>query len=340
MTIIQPTTQRSLRQPRQAGAGGRSANTSAHQAALAPRLTPRDRWLLRMLHEHRILTTAQIRQLAFPSARSTAKRLLELYRWRLVDRFRTFVPTGTSPAHYVLDTAGATALAAQHGLEPKQLGYRHDRAVGIAHSLRLAHTVGVNGWFTALVAHARRDTGARLAAWWSETRCACNFGDLARPDGYGRWTQFGRHIEFFLEYDLGTEPTTRVAAKLYDYAALATTTGITTPVLIWVPTARREATVSRAVAQTWRQLDDPSAVPVATAAADLLTAEDAAADGGSPAAHVWQPLDHNHRYGLADLSTVWPGAAPPTPTGDADGPTNDQDGLPAPDPMPPQPPWR
>jgi hypothetical protein len=37
----------------------------------------------------------------------------------------------------------------------KELGYRHDRAFGVAHSLRLAHTVGVAEWFTALIDHAR-----------------------------------------------------------------------------------------------------------------------------------------------------------------------------------------
>lgn len=338
MTIIRPTTQRSLRRPRQARSGQRPANTDAHQAALAVRLTPRDRWLLRMLHEHRVLTSVQIQQLAFPSARSASQRLLELYRWRLVDRFRTFVPTGTSPAHYVLDTAGAAALAAEHGLEPKHLGYRHDRAVGIAHSLRLAHTVGVNGWFTALVAHARHDTEARLAAWWSEARCERHFGDLSRPDGYGRWSQRGRRFEFFLEYDLGTEPTTKVAAKLHDYAALATTSGITTPVLIWIPTARREAAIRTTAMKTWRQLDHPHAVPVATATAELLT-EDPGSASGSPAGGVWQPFDHDHRYSLAGLTAVWPDAVPP-PTSDTNAPADELARLPVPDPMPPWAPWR
>ena len=52
------------------------------------------------------------------------------------------ISTGTAPMHYVLDIAGAVALAYEDGLEPKQLGYRHEDAIGIAHSLRLAHAVG------------------------------------------------------------------------------------------------------------------------------------------------------------------------------------------------------
>ena len=41
-------------------ASGRLARSPGLLAALAARLTIRDRWLLRMLHEHRVLTTTQI----------------------------------------------------------------------------------------------------------------------------------------------------------------------------------------------------------------------------------------------------------------------------------------
>ena len=39
---------------------GRLARGPALTAAFAARLTARDRWLLRMIHEHRVLTTGQI----------------------------------------------------------------------------------------------------------------------------------------------------------------------------------------------------------------------------------------------------------------------------------------
>ena len=38
-------------------------------------------------------------------------------------------------------------------------------------------------------------------AWWSEVRCARLFGDLTRPDGYGRLGGRGTHAEFFLEFE-------------------------------------------------------------------------------------------------------------------------------------------
>ncbi|WP_434450127.1 replication-relaxation family protein [Lentzea sp. E54] len=348
--ITNPTRQRALRGHLASRPTPRAANNADHQAMLAGRLTPRDRWIIRMLHEHRVLTANQITALAFPSFRSGRMRLRELFQWRVVDRFQPFINSGTAPMHYVLAPAGAAVLAAEDGLDVKELGYRHDRAFGIAHSLRLAHTVGVAEWFTALVDHARRSAPAEhttLAAWWSETRCARHFGDLIKPDAYGRWATGGREIEFFLEYDFGTEVLAKLAGKLVGYTNLAAATGITTPLLVWVPTSRREATARRLLARAWRELADPRAVPVATAAAELLNP---AAPHPSPADKVWLPLDATSstaqsglgaRRELHRLLDVWPYVTPhSTDAGSESLPGPDLPMLlkiPAPAPMPPTP---
>jgi len=320
--VITTTTrrQRGLRGHLPGRPTARAASSVEHQAMLAARLTARDKWLLALLHEHRVLTTSQIQATAFPSGRSARQRLRDLYLWRAVSRFQPFQQLGSAPMHYVLGPAGAAVLAAEHGLEVKELGYRHDRAMGIAHNQRLAHTVGVNDFFTALINRARR-AGADevLVAWWSESRCARHFGDLVIPDGYGRWRTrhrrgAAREVEWFLEFDTGTETTGKVGRKLTGYARLAESTGIATPVLLWLPTSRREAGVRTALARVHAELDDPRAVPVATAAADLLNP---AAPHPSPAEAVWLPLASARadragpRYTLADLADAWPGLAPP-----------------------------
>ncbi|OZM76573.1 replication-relaxation family protein [Pseudonocardia sp. MH-G8] len=335
--------------------GGRVRNSAEHQATLAWRLTPRDHWIVAMLAEHRVLTATQITDMAFPSFRSGRQRLRELHQWSVVDRFQPFATVGSAPMHYVLAPAGAAVLAAAHGLEPRDLGYRHDRTLGIAHSLQLAHTVGVAEWFASLVSAARHSTAQHitetkptaLETWWSETRCARLFGDLVRPDGYGRWTTRGRRVEFFLEFDLGTEALSRVAAKLAGYAALAAATGITTPLLVWLPTPRREAGARTALHRAWRDLDRPATVPVATAAAGLL---DPHAPHPSPADPVWLPLHatstrrEGARLPLHRFPDVWPHLDGPHPNGAAPvqtGPTGMTDSgtgphrLPAPLPMPP-----
>ncbi|GAA3040882.1 replication-relaxation family protein [Actinokineospora globicatena] len=339
--ITNTTQQRSLRGHNPTRPTPRAANTTEHRAMLAWRLTPRDKWLGRMLWEHRVLTTHHLTDLAFTGPRKTRVRLRELFLLGVVDRFQPFVTTGSSPMHYVLAPAGAAVLAAEDGLDIKELGYRHDRAFGVAHSLRLAHTAGVNGWFTALIAHARHsaDHDTALTAWWSERRCARHFGDLVRPDGYGRWHQAGRAIEWFLEYDTGTEPLGKLAAKLTGYAALAHSTGITTPLLVWTLTSRREAGARRALAAAWRELDEPASVPVATAAAELL---DPNASHPGPADPIWLPLDNRAggtRRGLAELTGAWPHIAPPVPPGGdtALGVEPSATMMPAPHPMPPEP---
>ncbi|SDN05614.1 replication-relaxation family protein [Allokutzneria albata] len=336
--ITNPTRQRSLRGHKATRPTRRVTNSAEHHAALAWRLTPRDRWIIRMLHEHRVLTSHQITNLAFPSFRSGRMRLRELYLWGVLDRFQPFITLGTAPMHYVLAPAGAAVLAAEHGRDVRDLGYRHDRAFGIAHSLRLAHTVGINEWFTALITTARTTQRSTVGAWWSETRCAKHFGDLTQPDAYGRWTHDDTEIEFFLEYDFGTEDLTKLAAKLTGYHRLADATGITTPVLVWLPSARREATARRALHRTWRTLDHPNTVPVATAATDLLNPH---APQPSPADAVWLPLDtttSGPRRELHELPGAWPHIPrPSTSSATPIASTTPSSMLPAPSPMPPNP---
>jgi hypothetical protein len=288
----------------------RPALSPVLMSALAGRLTARDRWLLRMLLEHRVLTTTQVSCLAYGGPRRTALRLRELYRLRAVDRFRPLAATGSSPYHWVLDQAGAEVLAAEDGLTPAQLGYRRDRALAIAFSPRLTHTTGVNSFFAALAAAARRGDG-QLACWWSERRCAAAWGDLARPDGYGLWRDpGGRGTDFFLEYDTGSEDLPRLAAKLTGYRELAGRTGIATPVLFWLASGPRREQQFRGLLAAAGPVPG---VPVATATP-------ASAQAGGPAGQAWLPAAQpGPRLRLAGIAALLPGARPAAqpPAGDA-----------------------
>jgi hypothetical protein len=232
-----------------------------------------------------VLTTQQLTSLCFPSRHAATHRLLLLQRLDVVDRFRPFRPTGSAPFHYVLGTMGAHILAAEQATTASELGYNRSQALAIAHSQRLGHLVGVNGFFAALAATASRRIDAALTAWWSERRCAQRWGHLVRPDGYGRWTEAGITVEFFLEYDTGTETITRVASKLTGYTDLATASGIRTPLLLVLPSPKREAEVRRAIGT------EP--VPVATASGPLV----------DPASSVWLPTGAHERERLAGLGT-------------------------------------
>jgi hypothetical protein len=260
-------------------------------ASLATRLTTRDRWLLEILHEHRVLTTGQICELAFPSVSTTTHRLLALWRLRAIERFRPAMAAGSAPMHYVLGPAGAAVLAARRNLSIAQFGYRIDRALDLAHSDKAAHLVGSNGVFTALAAHTRTHPQTQLAVWWSERRCAAVWGKIARPDGYGRWRDNGRHADFFLEYDTGTEPVHRLLTKIGDYGCLAEMTGIgDTPVLFALPNTPREDHLHARI---------NAGVPlIATTTPEALHA------AGGPAGPAWRPIGaHTTRRRLIDLTT-------------------------------------
>ncbi|MGY0497469.1 replication-relaxation family protein [Nocardia sp. FBN12] len=337
--ISRPDQQTDTRRPRPEARPARTRPLDI--TALVARLTERDRWVLRMLHEHRVLTTNQLAALAFPTPAIALRRLTLLHRYGVLERFRPLRTRGSAPVHWVLAPGGAAVLAAEAGISVRELGYNHQRALAIAHSLHLTHTLGVAEWFTTLIAHAPRDqrgNQAQVQAWWSQTRCQRLWGDLARPDAFGRYTYAETTLDFFLEYDLATTTApARVAAKLHGFAELARTTGVITPVLLWVPTTMREANTRAALRRTWKRLPDPDAVPVATAAAELLTPRPEA----SPAEHVWLPLDTDtdtDRKRLHELPALWPRRIPPATSVDSEEPAPSLNGLVVLAPPPPQPP--
>ena len=337
--ISHPERQSASRAPRPTNPRPRPRASPADTVALAARLTDRDRWITRMLHEHRVLTTNHLTALAFPIRKIALRRLTLLQDHDVVTRFRPLRTRGSAPSHWLLAPTGATVLAAEAGIDPSEIGYNHRRTLAIAHSLHLAHTLGVADWFTALTTnhHDGSNGGGagRVVAWWSQTRCHRLWGDLTRPDAFGRYTHHEQILDFFLEYDLGSTSLPRVAAKLHGYSELARTTGVVTPVLLWVPTTTRETNARQALLATWRRLPDPDAVPVATAAAELLTPT----PHPSPAAPVWMPLDTPTpgRLSLRELTETWPRRTPPAPDLDTDAtPTtlNGQTMLAAPPPQP------
>ncbi|MFB7630595.1 replication-relaxation family protein [Streptomyces sp. NPDC056149] len=293
-------------------------------AALAHRLTPRDLWLTRMLHEHRVLTTHQITRLAYPSLRSAQRRLRILHNHTVLDSFRPLMQTGSAPEHYTLGPAGAALLAAQAGLDTNALGWRPTHTGRIAYSPSLGHDLGVNELLTHLAAHTTPTTN--LPLWLSEHSAARRWGDIVRPDAYAHYRDGDRLLPFFLEYDTGSQPLARVEAKLTGYAAFTTATNTRPALLIHTRTQSRDQALRQRLAATARELG----LNVATSSAGFTTTE--------PWGPWWTPLHPGaRRTTLATLTTYWPTLTPASglePT-DADTPLT----LPAP-PLPPVTPSR
>ena len=263
-------------------------------AQLAHRLTPRDVWLVEMLHEHRVLTSHHITALAFTGHRCANRRMRQLYFMGVVDSFRPLRQAGSAPEHYTLGKAGAELLAARAGVDLAATGWRKDTCARIAFSPTLDHTLGVNTLLVPLAAQRR------LPVWLSENSATRLWGDWIRPDAYAHTTASGDLLlPFFLEYDTGSYNLARIEAKLPGYASLAATTGTRTPLLIHTSTARRETALRARLAETADRLG----LPIATGNTQL--ADPTTAD-------AWLPLTTapSKRLTLTELAKHWPGLVP------------------------------
>ncbi|XVQ15112.1 replication-relaxation family protein [Spirillospora sp. CA-255316] len=205
---------------------------------LASRLTPRDRQVIRAVADQRVLTTGQICDLAFSSEITARHRLAVLTGLGTLARFRPRLDRGSAPWHYVLDVHGAAVLDAEddanddaedktrnpaNKARPELLArVRRDKSLAIASSPRLRHTVECNTFFTTLIRNSRtaRATGVRtgeLVEWWPAARTA-TWARGIRPDAVARWQEGGNAVDFFFEYDTGSENLKQLADKLYRYA--------------------------------------------------------------------------------------------------------------------------
>ncbi|MCI4066190.1 replication-relaxation family protein [Micromonospora sp. R77] len=208
------------------------------------RLTLRDRQLLAWLAEHYVLSTGQITQALFPSARSARLRLATLYSIEAVSRF-VDVTTGDRQNLYTLGPLGMlvhpTTFHDPDHPDARAPRTSFDRVARIVGSRNLRHLLGTNQMFVDLISHTRSHPGGQLRRWWSEQHATAAFAIAGiRPDGHGIWSAGGRTVGFFLEHDNATEPLGTVLAKLRAYSRLAEF-GPRYPVLLRVPSRRREA---------------------------------------------------------------------------------------------------
>jgi hypothetical protein len=281
------------------------------------RLTDRDWTLLEWLADHGVLTSDQIAHALFPSLDACQRRLQTLHRAGVLGRFRPQRWEGGSyPYHYVLEHLGAELVAAQRGEAMPRRTAARQRRLHLTTRANLPHKLGINGFFTDLAGHARIRPGADLIGW----RPASAFhpdgafgkpGDdpmsmlsrpRVRPDAAGVWTEGGTTVEFWLEYDTGTEALTVLVTKMRDYEQLATAYQRVRPVLFSLPSTDRERHLhSRlAAAGIWH--------PAATIARDSLPACRSVAD-----AVWWATRRRGGRQrltGLAALMTDDSGVAP------------------------------
>jgi hypothetical protein len=261
--------------------------SEAQIAAAASRLTQRDRRIALDCYEHQVLTTEQLHRLHFTSNRATLYRLDALYAMRVLDRVRPYWQRGegSTPYHWLLDETGAHIVAAEHGIDRRELRWRHTTALGIATSATLRHRVETNEFFTLLAEQATAENGA-LTQWYGERTTHGLLDGIAKPDGYGTLALPGRPpLHLLLELDRGTETIDRLREKAEHYAQAIPLGPLrhTNPlVLLAVPSAARAQTAAAAIADTgapfavvvWSAQSDTSALTVTLAAVNHMRASE------------------------------------------------------------------
>jgi hypothetical protein len=231
------------------------------------------------------MTINQIALVEFNAVDTARQRLKELFRLRLVDRFRPYRPHGKEQFHYLLGELGAHLIAAENGLSEPKAKWRADSVAMLAKHVQLAHMVGVSGFVASLLGAQRQGHG-RLVEWRTTQQCIEAWGDDIRPDGYGYWCWDDGALPFFLEYDRGTESLNRVVSKLDGYARLLSKIGSNAPVLFVFENFRREVNFRKLV----RDRRSPSWIATTT-------------KGTVYQDQVWLLVDDRQRVTLSDIAS-------------------------------------
>ena len=263
-------------------------------------LSKRDRTVISLLAEHEVLTTAELATLCFPRLDTAERRLLRLTKLKVLDRFRWRLLRGSESWHYTLGPIGAALAAAARDVDPPTPATVRKRVLRLSQRPQLDHLVGLNEWFCRLATEAREigaGREARLAEWWGERHCAEQYGAIVRPDAAATYIEDERRVDFFFEYDNGTETIGRVTAKLTRYGELGEAGGPKVPVLIWCDSAVRERHLADAIGARARA-GFPSRITVATGCGEVT-----AALGIGLAAVVWWVPGEVTRRCLVDLAS-------------------------------------
>ncbi|HVD40217.1 MAG TPA: replication-relaxation family protein [Solirubrobacterales bacterium] len=187
--------------------------------------------VLELLFQEPVLTTAHVRELAFPHGTAasrdelTRRTLRRLVRWGFLYPERRQVGQaggGSRPATYALTTSGARVLAQREG---REAGPRRRPADGST-ALR-AHQLATADLHVALVVAAR--AAAVPIRWSGEPGCWWEFvgsegPERLKPDGYAELDLAGVTRLAWFEVDQGTQSVPKtIAAKARRYcrAALA-----------------------------------------------------------------------------------------------------------------------
>lgn len=204
------------------------------------RLTPRDVQIVQAVSTYRLLSSAQIEALLFPSdtprgrQSSCQRRLQLLYHHRYLDRLPmpVILGEGRFPHVYVLDQAGASLVAATTGVDLTTVAWRPHH--NLLEPPFIFHTLAIND-LRVVVTLLAQHNHFELVEWIDEAgfRSAKDKVPFRMrgvqvvrnyPDGYFKLIipAQAQPAHFFLEVDQGTMSLTRWKEKVQAYTEFRT----------------------------------------------------------------------------------------------------------------------
>lgn len=284
---------------------GLSSRALREQASdLVRRLDARERAVLVATYEHKVLLTQHLKAMFFGSLRRAQDRLRHLATLGLIETWYPPQPRGMgkAPGHHTLTESGAQVVASLLGIARSELLYVVKDDEDRGQDSYLAHRIGVNEFFCGLIEAGSVTDGHGLARWVPERTVRTADGWI-RPDGYGIFLHPVGTLDFYLEYDRGTETTRQLANKLAGCIGVAR--DWTEPgaehfpcVLIVVPNHRREHVVVAAFAAAiarFKRADSFAGLPFYVANEEMLSQL-------GVLGRVWAPLPElDRRLSITEL---------------------------------------
>lgn len=211
---------------RAGGARRPAARLGEPAGSLWARLTERDRRILHLVSDHRVLTTDQLTVLEFGSRTRAQHRLQELHEMDVLWRFRSPAPQaasirGTTPSATPAPGCSPPRKPCDRPARPNTHSIWSGSWNPRSCDTSWASTTSSSRWPTTPASNAdptrTSPACARLDTWRSEAWITAHHDGQLRPDGFGCWAENDRLARFYLECDTGTETLDRVAGKLEDY---------------------------------------------------------------------------------------------------------------------------
>lgn len=207
-------------------------------AYVARCLTDRDRQIVEAVARFGVFTAEHIAEMFFDSLKRAQVRLQRLHALRVLDRFQPYrVGWGSSPYHYIIGRHGPGAVEADLS------GRTSARHLALGQRRELDHVVAMNGLYVSFLREARTDLNADLVDWMTETEAMRWSDALVAPDAFGRWSDRGRGIDFFIELDRGGAWVRSLRPSLARYERFSAERGASAWVLVVAATDRREVAV-------------------------------------------------------------------------------------------------